>query len=254
MVDEAIAIRSPGVGRSQFTLAGSFDCRDRRAFFGPPFDFTKGRMSGFTGRRFVIVALVRRRPSRGSGFPNVRAHRVARLRAHSREPAVSGVAVREVVVSLTRHARARESLASALPAPVGCSPQRHQRSSVPWSFCPGIIRAWPFASPAPRESGSRPGTRDRLRSPESVVKRDPTWDSSGRKAEMGPPPRVYSPEPRTACSSPTAERLRREHRRGRESASRAGMQRLQGGWQMPSTRRPPTDVQPGFTRDLVNRR
>jgi hypothetical protein len=56
------------VGRSQFTLAGSFDCRNRRAVLGPPFDPSGPIVGVPTGRRFVMVALVRRESSRGSGL------------------------------------------------------------------------------------------------------------------------------------------------------------------------------------------
>ena len=161
---------------------------------------------------------------RGSGrrFISLRRSTMVVLGLASATPELSGWLVHEPTRECRRFQVSGSCIEPSLTrrlGPTGHRPSRSPRRSGATtsekldfvSGGPGTIRPPSSTSPAPRASGSRPGTRNRLRSPERVVKRNPTWDGSRREAEARPGPMgalsCLSVAPSTCKSS------------GRESAS-----------------------------------
>lgn len=185
-----------------------------------------------SGRRFISLRWSTRVVSR-LGFPIPRALRVARSRAHSRKPAVSGVGVHEVGRVFDETSRVRGSPAGALPAQVGCNDTRearfrdhafrgqservHRRHQRPAK--PGVAeeRGIDFEARWAPSSARRPGTNRAARRRFGRAERcSPHGVTLGRELDV----RIV----------------------GAGSRRVDGYAAVEGGWQMPATRRPPTEV------------
>ena len=228
----------------RFKLAGSFDCRDRRAPLG------------CSHRPPETVADAGWLPHRGS------------LSFHDEQSGVPGKGaippwgpippVRAVVAS-TGGFRCRGSIlgasfdegvplvgsaTDAVPAPVVRVSERHQRSSIPWSRLGHNPGTTSRRSIRPRERQRLSIIAwSRLQSSGCGVNRTPTQDGERRKMNLRPRARSG-----TAIASTHVFRLvgQGERRALDVKFGEAGNPRVRGyaavlgGWQMPATQRPPT--------------
>lgn len=187
-----------------------------------------------SGRRFISLRWSTRVVSRFGASPISRALRVARLRAHSRKPAVSGVGVREVEPSFDEASRVRGSPVGALPAPLGCNDIREAR------FRDYVVRGQ-----------SERNHRRHQRPAKAVAAQERGIDFEARNASSNAirPGKGHAARRRLGrgrtVESPRGAALGRAHDArivGAGNQRVYGYAAVEGGWQMPATRRPPTDV------------